>query len=76
MAEPFDDIETYRRDLFRTIRTLWIAYTCVIVFAWAVMPWRLGWRGVGTCLWLTLWWAWGPGWYAFTKWLQKQMTGE
>lgn len=62
-----------RREMLQTIRTLWLMFTCVVIFAWALLPWRIGWQGVGDALWLTVGWAWGPGWYAFARWFKKRV---
>lgn len=48
-----------KRDMLASIESLWRLMMLVLVAAWAILPWRLGWRGVGTCVWITFWFGYG-----------------
>lgn len=47
----------WHRMMLRQLSALWRFYASVVAAGWALLPWRLGWRGVGTCVWLTIWCA-------------------
>lgn len=54
-----EDWWLFKREMLALVRTMRCLFLGLLVFMWAVLPWRTGWRGVGLCVCMSTWFAYG-----------------